>query len=250
MQYINTMTVSPKLDTYNNNTEIKKALTEADFLGLEVFHKKVKVLRYLNLCIKRIMDIIGSIIGIALMIPVTLGIAIVKFFLREKGPIFYSHERIGMNGKHFKMYKYRSMCIDADEKLKELLEKDEKIKEEWVKTQKIQNDPRITKIGNFLRRTSLDEFPQFINVLKGEMSLVGPRAVVDGEIERFGLLKNKVLSVKPGITGRWAANGRSDISYDERVAMEAAYVDDFSIFQDIKILFKTIACVLKKEGAI
>ena len=250
VEFINTITVSPILSTYKSEPKMKNELTESDFLGLVVFRKKVKILNIINLIAKRIMDIIGSTIGIILMIPITIGIAIAKIVLKEKGPIFYSHTRIGKNGKHFKMYKYRSMCIDADEKLKEILINDEDARKEWESTQKLQNDPRVTRIGRFLRKTSLDEFPQFINVLKGEMSLVGPRAVVDGEIEKFGLLKNKVLSVKPGITGRWAANGRSDISYEERVAMEVAYVDDFSIVQDIKILFKTIACVLKKEGAV
>ena len=116
------------------------------------------------------------------------------------------------------------MCGDSAERLKKLLEEDEEARKEWEENQKLDNDPRITKIGRFIRKTSLDEFPQFINVLKGEMSLVGPRAVVDGEIEKFGVLKEKVLSVKPGITGYWAANGRSETNYDERVAMEAMLI--------------------------
>ncbi len=230
VEFIGNITSSSGVDTYN-------------------YKKELSFTKVLNLFIKRVMDIIGAIIGIILMIPITLGIGIANFFVGDKGPIFYTHERIGKNGKHFKMYKYRSMCIDADKKLEELLEQDEEARKEWEANQKLQNDPRVTKVGNFLRKTSLDEVPQFINVLLGEMSLVGPRAVVDGEIERFGIQKDKILSVKPGITGRWAANGRSNIDYEERVAMEAAYVDDFSIFQDIKIIIKTIACVLKKEGA-
>lgn len=230
VEFIGNITSSSGVDTYN-------------------YKKELSFFKILNLFIKRVMDIIGAIIGIILMIPITLGIGIANFFVGDKGPIFYTHERIGKNGKHFKMYKFRSMCIDADKKLEELLEQDEEARKEWEANQKLQNDPRVTKVGNFLRKTSLDEVPQFINVLLGEMSLVGPRAVVDGEIERFGIQKDKILSVKPGITGRWAANGRSNIDYEERVAMEAAYVDDFSIFQDIKIIIKTIACVLKKEGA-
>ena len=130
------------------------------------------------------------------------------------------------------------------------MRKDEEAKIEWEENRKLRNDPRITKIGKILRKTSLDEFPQFINVLKNEMSLVGPRAVVEDELEKFGLFKNKVLSVKPGITGNWAANGRSNISYDERVKMEYTYVEEFSLFLDIKIIFKTFISVLKKEGAI
>ena len=153
-------------------------------------------------------------------------------------------------GKKFKMFKFRSMVVNADEKLNEILENDKNVKAEWEANQKIQNDPRVTKIGAFIRKTSLDEFPQFINVLIGNMSLVGPRAVVDGEIERFGEFKDKVLSVKPGITGYWAANGRSNKDYMERVIMEATYVDNFSVINDIKLLAKTVSSVLKKEGAV
>ncbi len=148
------------------------------------------------------------------------------------------------------MYKFRTMVVDSDERLAKLLEEDEEARKEWEENRKLKNDPRITKIGSFLRKTSLDEFPQFINVLKGDMSIVGPRAVVDGEIEKFGIYKKEILSVKPGITGYWAANGRSDTSYEERVFMEYKYVRMFSVWMDIKILFKTVASVLRKEGAV
>lgn len=203
-----------------------------------------------NLFIKRIMDIIFSLFGILLLIPLSICIAVANFFAGDKGPLFYSSKRIGKNGKYFNIYKFRSMCIDADKKLNDILESDENIKNEWIKNQKIQNDPRVTKVGNFIRKTSLDEFPQFINVLIGNMSLIGPRPVVDGEIEKFGLLKDTVLSMKPGITGNWAANGRSSTTYNERVFMEAMYVQNFSIWFDIKILFKTIPSVFNKIGAL
>ena len=209
-----------------------------------------KFITKLEKVLKRMIDIVGSLFGILALIPLTIGIYIANIIVGDKGPVFYTHERIGKNGKKFKMYKFRTMCVDSDIKLKELLETDEAARQEWEEHRKLRNDPRITKVGNILRKTSLDEFPQFINVLKGEMSLVGPRAVVDGEIEKFGFLKNKVLSVKPGITGYWAANGRSNTSYEERVRMEAKYVDCFSILMDIKILFKTVSSVLKKEGAV
>ncbi len=200
--------------------------------------------------LKRMIDIVGSLFGILALVPLTIGIYIANLIVGDKGPVFYTHERIGKNGKKFKMYKFRTMCVNSAERLKELLETDEEARQEWEENRKLRNDPRITKVGKILRKTSLDEFPQFINVLKGEMSLVGPRAVVDGEIEKFGFLKNKVLSVKPGITGYWAANGRSNTSYEERVRMEAKYVDCFSVLMDIKILFKTVSSVLKKEGAV
>lgn len=199
--------------------------------------------------LKRIIDIVGALVGIAILIPLTLVVAVANFISGDKGPIIYPHERIGRYGKHFKMYKFRSMVVDADAKLEELLENDEDARKEWEENRKLRNDPRITKIGRILRKTSLDEFPQFINVLKGEMSLVGPRAVIDGEIELFGENKTLVLSVKPGITGYWAANGRSCTSYTERVEMESFYAKNISIPLDIKILFKTVESVIKKEGA-
>ncbi|MBO5397322.1 MAG: sugar transferase [Clostridia bacterium] len=199
--------------------------------------------------VKRAIDILGALVGIAILIPLTIVVAIVNFVSGDRGPIFYSHERIGKYGKHFKMYKFRSMVVDADKKLEKLLSEDEEARKEWNESRKLRNDPRITKIGKFLRKTSLDEFPQFVNVLKGEMSLVGPRAVIDDEIEMFGENKQLVLSVKPGITGYWAANGRSDTSYQERVEMESYYAKHKSIALDINILFKTVISVIKKEGA-
>ena len=177
-------------------------------------------------------------------------VAIVNFINKENGPLFYSHERIGKDGKHFKMYKFRSMVVGADEILEKMMSEDEEVRKEFEETRKLKNDPRITKIGKILRKTSLDEFPQFINVLKGEMSLVGPRAVIEGEIELFGEHKSEVLSVKPGITGYWAANGRSDTTYEERVKLETYYANNMSIPLDIEILAKTVISVVKKEGAI
>ena len=206
--------------------------------------------RQITLFFKRIIDIIGALVGIALLIPLTALVWIANKLNKEEGPIFYTQERIGKNGKHFKMYKFRSMVVDAEERLQKMLAEDEEIREEFEETRKLKNDPRITKIGKILRRTSLDEFPQFVNVLKGDMSLVGPRAVIDGEIEKFGAHKKEVLSVKPGITGYWAANGRSDTSYEERVEMEAFYAKNMSLMLDTEILAKTVVSVVKKEGAV
>ncbi len=208
------------------------------------------LLKNINAFFKRVIDIIGSIIGIILLIPITIIVGFVNFISRENGPIFFTQERIGKDGKIFKMYKFRSMIVGADEKLKDMLENDEELRKEFETNRKLKNDPRITRIGKFLRKTSLDEFPQFINVLKGEMSIVGPRAVIDDEIKLFGDKKEKFLSVKPGITGYWAANGRSNTTYEERVEMEVYYADNMSIWLDIKILFKTVIAVLKREGAV
>lgn len=200
--------------------------------------------------IKRIVDIIGALIGIVFLLPVTMLIYIIRIVLKENdGPLFYFQKRIGKNGKYFKLYKYRSMCKDAEDKLAKYLAENEEARKEFRENQKLQNDPRITRLGNILRKTSLDELPQVINILKGEMSFVGPRPIVDVEIEKYGDLRDKFLSVKPGLTGYWQANGRSNTTYEERIEMELYYVDNKSLWLDIKILFKTFISVLKKEGA-
>lgn len=228
---------------------LKRRETYTD-VGIQVNDLAEEISKKLTLATKRLIDICGALVGIAILLPLTVVIAIINFVNKENGPLFYSQKRIGKDGKYFKMYKFRSMVVGADEILKKLLEENEDLRKEFEETRKLQDDPRITKVGRFLRKTSLDEFPQFINVLKGEMSLVGPRAVIDGEIEKFGEHKEEVLSVKPGITGYWAANGRSNTSYDERVEMETYYANNISILLDIQILFKTVISVIKKEGAI
>ncbi len=240
IEYDDTQKQESKYEVKENN----------DIKYLVANKKQNAVLRTINLFFKRIIDIIGAIVGIIFLIPITIGVYIANKKVKDDGPVFYCHKRIGKNGKYFNMYKFRTMVVDSDERLAKLLEEDEEARKEWEENRKLKNDPRITKIGSFLRKTSLDEFPQFINVLKGDMSIVGPRAVVDGEIEKFGIYKKEILSVKPGITGYWAANGRSDTSYEERVFMEYKYVRMFSVWMDIKILFKTVASVLRKEGAV
>jgi len=201
--------------------------------------------------IKRTIDVIGALIGIIILIPSTIIIYLARKILKEdKGPLFYEQLRYGKNGKVFRLYKFRSMCIGADKKLKEYLENNEEARKEFEKTHKLQNDPRITKIGNFLRKTSLDELPQMINILRGDMSFVGPRPVVEKEVEDYGKNKEKFLSVKPGLTGYWQVNGRSNTTYEERMKMELYYVDNCSLWLDIKIFFKTFITVFKKEGAV
>lgn len=238
------------LQTFEQTKIKEKIEIDREFQGLVVFKKSAKYIKYINSFFKRIMDIVGAIVGIAILIPLTIIVKIVNILNKDYGPIFYSQERIGKNGKYFKMYKFRSMCMNSQEILEKLLKEDEEAKKEWEEHRKLNNDPRITKIGKILRKTSLDEFPQFLNVLKGEMSLVGPRAVIDGEIDKFGLFKDAVLSVKPGITGYWASHGRSETSYEERVEMEFHYVVNNSVFMDIGILLKTVISVIKKEGAV
>lgn len=199
---------------------------------------------------KRIIDILGGFVGVILLIPVTIGVYIARKILKEDdGPLFYEQLRYGKDGKKFRIYKFRSMCVDADKKLKEYLANNDEARKEFEENQKLKNDPRITKIGDFLRKTSIDELPQLINVLKEEMSLIGPRPIVDGEIEKYGTNKDKFLSVKPGLTGYWAANGRNNITYSERIKMELCYVDNMSFGLDLNIFLKTIVSVIKKEGA-
>lgn len=212
--------------------------------------EKAEVRKVLYKVVKRLIDILGGLVGCVLLVPITVAVYIARKVLKEDdGPMFYEHLRYGKDGKKFRIYKFRSMCIDADKKLKEYLEQNEEAKKEFEENHKLKDDPRITKLGKFIRKTSIDELPQFVNVLKGDMSLIGPRPIVDGEIEKYGENKDKFLSVRPGLTGYWAANGRSDITYEERMKMELYYVDNISFKLDIQIFFKTIISVIKKEGA-
>ncbi|RGB71188.1 sugar transferase, partial [Absiella sp. AM09-50] len=164
----------------------------------------------------------------------------------SKGPVFFKHMRVGKNRKPLPTYKFRTMVTNAEELLKTLTPEQKK---EYEENFKLENDPRITKIGKILRKTSLDELPQLLNIIIGNMSVVGPRPVVQKELEKFGDQVDKLLSVTPGLTGYWQANGRSNTTYEERVAMELYYVDHCSIWLDIKIIFQTIGAVIRKEGA-
>ena len=201
--------------------------------------------------IKRILDIIFGLIGTILLVPISVVLFVVtKLSKKSNGPLFYDQLRIGQNGKYFKIYKYRTMIVGADKILETYLAENEEARKEFEANQKLENDPRITPIGNFLRKTSLDEIPQFINVLKGDMSLIGPRPIVDREVPLFGDKMAIVHSVKPGITGYWAANGRSNTTYEERIEMETYYAENLSLWLDIKVFFATIVQVLRKEGAV
>lgn len=201
---------------------------------------------------KRTIDIIAGVVGTILLIPITILVWLVRIIKKENnGPLFFEQLRIGKNGKQFRMYKYRSMCMNADETLKKYLEENEDARKEYKKYKKLKNDPRITKVGCFLRKTSLDEFPQFINVLKGEMSLVGTRPPTVEEYETYEFHHHARLACKPGLTGMWQVNGRSNITdFEEVVKLDTKYINEWSIGLDLQILLKTIVKVLKKEGAI
>lgn len=212
---------------------------------IEMKNKKI-VYRF----IKRIIDIIGGLVGIVLLIPITIVLYLISIFSKEnKGPIFYEQLRVGKNGKEFRIYKFRSMVMHADEKLWEYLNSNPEAKEEYKKYKKLREDPRITKTGKFLRKTSLDEFPQFINVIKGDMSLVGPRPYLYREKEDMGERYNDIIKVKPGLTGYWQVNGRSDVDFEERTRMDIEYIKNRNLWLDFKILIKTFLSVLFGKNA-
>ena len=195
---------------------------------------------------KRFFDVVCSAIALILLSPVFLIISIL-IRLESKGPIFFVHKRIGKNGKTIGIYKFRTMVPNAEELIKSFTPEQMK---EFKENFKLENDPRITKVGKILRKTSLDELPQLINILKGDLSIVGPRPVIRDEVEKYGNNKDKFLSVTPGLTGYWAANGRSTTTYPQRMTMELYYVDNISWKLDMKIIFKTFVSVIKKEGAV
>ena len=206
------------------------------------FYKKKFKLYFI---FQRLADIVCSLLGLILLSPIFIILAI-AIKVDSKGKVFYKHKRVGKKGKTIYLYKFRSMVSNA----KEIMDSwSPERKAEFEKNYKLDDDERITKIGKFLRKTSLDELPQLLNILKGDMTIIGPRPVVEKELEKFGDNKYKFLSVKPGLTGYWAANGRSDTDYDERIKLELYYVDHCSLWLDIKVFFKTIKVVLTGKGA-
>ncbi len=213
---------------------------------------KVKVIsiRYVECLIKRLFDIFVSLIGMLFLVPLIIFVKIITMCSGDFHSIFFKQKRLGRYGEFIYIYKFRTMVPNAEEVLAKWLSENEEIREEYYKNRKIEHDPRITKIGKFLRVTSLDEFPQFINIFKGDMSLIGPRPIVPDEIENYNKAQaKKFLSMRPGLTGYWAANGRNSVSYKERVRLELYYIDHFSLWLDIKIAFSTIVTVFKRTGA-
>ncbi|AKG70721.1 UDP-phosphate galactose phosphotransferase [Serratia fonticola] len=219
-----------------------------------IFSHEVMILRISNNLakrtsrfLKRTFDILGASLIITLLSPILL--ALTYLVSKDGGQAIYGHERIGRDGNKFKCLKFRSMVMNSQEVLKELLSNDPDARAEWDRDFKLKNDPRITRVGKFIRKTSLDELPQLFNVLKGEMSLVGPRPVIEAELERYAGDVDYYLMAKPGMTGLWQVSGRNDVDYDTRVYFDAWYVKNWSLWNDIAILFKTINVVLKRDGA-
>ena len=198
--------------------------------------------------VKRELDFITALLALIVLSPL-LAITALAVKLDSKGPAIFKQQRLGLHGKTFWIYKFRSMCVNSKEVLEHLLATDPAAKAEWDKEFKLKDDPRITKSGAFLRKTSLDELPQLWNVLRGEMSLVGPRPIVQAEVERYDKFIKEYYSVLPGITGMWQTSGRSDIDYPERVQMDSWYVHNWSVWLDMVLLWRTVSVVLSHKGA-
>ena len=220
-----------------------------DYDGLLVTSTSRGTIRTLPKLAKRIMDVLGSLVGILTLIPLSIYVYYKNRKEGDKDPIFFTQQRIGKDGKPFKIYKFRTMVPNAEQVLEDLMEKDPAIKKEYLTNKKLENDPRITKAGKMLREKSLDEFPQFINVLKGEMSVVGPRPYLLREKEDMGYAYKSIINCKPGVTGMWQTHGRSDVSFEERLELDDYYYRNWNFWLDVTLLIKTVKLVIHGSGA-
>ena len=249
-----------KVKEYNNEFEVLQKINMMNEDELKQYRLRNKehnekiqrrtVRNFISETIKRCIDILAGLIGTIILIPLTILVWIMNKINKEEGPIFYDQLRIGKNGKIFKLYKFRSMVVGADCILQEYLEKHPKEAEEYAKNKKLKNDPRITKTGKILRKTSLDEWPQFVSILTSNMSLVGPRPYLPKEREDMGEYYKYIIKVKPGLTGPWQVAGRSNLTFEDRLKLDEEYASRCGNKRDISIILKTIERVLKKEGAI
>ncbi|MCI9259592.1 MAG: sugar transferase [Romboutsia sp.] len=214
-------------------------------ISIEIEHLKIRNSVF-YLFIKRVLDFIGALIGLILLSPIMVIVAIAIKLEDPNGNIIFGHMRVGKDGKMFPCLKFRSMFSNAEEMKKNFTEEQ---KREYAETFKLKDDPRITKVGNFIRKTSLDELPQLFNILKGDMTIVGPRPIVTDELDFYGEYEDYYKAVKPGLTGLWQVSGRSDTTYDERVALDMEYVTTRNTFKDLYIIFMTAVKVLKREGS-
>jgi lipopolysaccharide/colanic/teichoic acid biosynthesis glycosyltransferase len=233
-------------ETGPTNTELQNALDlfEIDLRSIE----KTGIRRSVDTTLKRIIDIILSATALVVGSPLLLGVW-VAIRVSSPGPAVFSHRRIGAGGVYFNCFKFRTMVQNADELLEDVLTVHPDLREEYALTHKLKDDPRVTRIGNMLRKTSLDEFPQFWNVLKGDMSIVGPRPIVTAEVERYGHWLPLILELRPGITGLWQVSGRNDTTYAERIALDRRYVLTRNIATDFSIMLKTPSVMIKRNGA-
>ena len=213
-----------------------------------IIKSKNNLSRWYNRWFKFCFDIVVTVTGSILLSPFILLLALLVG-IDNKGRVIFAHSRVGRNGKLFSCYKFQTMVKDADKALVQYLSENAAARKEWERSFKLTNDPRVTRLGAFLRKTSLDELPQIVNVLKGEMSLVGPRPIVEAEMQMYGENIREYLMVRPGITGMWQTSGRSDTTYEERVQMDTWYVRNWSVWIDMKYLMKTFKAVVSKKGA-
>jgi Undecaprenyl-phosphate galactose phosphotransferase WbaP len=235
--------VIPNLDGITNS-----AVVARDFAGTFGVEIKYNLLDPWARRVKRALDLVGSVMGGLLISPVFVAI-VVLIKLGSPGPAFYGHWRVGIGGRHFRCWKFRTMQLNAEQLLEEYLQTNLDLRAEWEENQKLQDDPRVTRAGRFLRKTSLDELPQLWNVLRGEMSLTGPRPIVDAEVPKYGNVYELYKRIRPGMSGFWQVSGRSDTSYVERVAMDSHYVRNWSVWLDLIILTRTVKIVLLGRGA-
>ncbi|CDZ25065.1 capsular polysaccharide biosynthsis protein [[Clostridium] cellulosi] len=230
------------MDVIDQYTSQDTYISKTDVVAGNIYEKVNK--RYIYRAVKRFFDVVLSVLALVVLSPLFL-ITAIAIKLDSEGEVFYSQLRVGKDGKLFKMYKFRSMCVDADkqlDKLKDLNEKDGPVF-------KIANDPRVTRVGRIIRKRSIDELPQLINIIKGDMSIVGPRPPLPNEVAQYTPYQMQRLSVKPGLTCYWQISGRSDISFDEWVELDCKYIRESSVWTDIKIILKTIPAVLTGRGA-
>ena len=203
----------------------------------------------LYLANKRFVDVIVGFIGCVLLVPIFILVKLAYILTGDFAPIIYKQKRIGLNGEEFDLYKFRSMCVDAPEKLKKILAENEDLRKEYEEFHKLSNDPRITKVGKIIRHASIDETPQFINVLKGDMSIIGNRPYLPREKDDMGLYYNNIIKTKPGITGFRQVNGRSNTTFRNRLGLESYYSNNRSFKMDMKIFFKTFSVILFGSSA-
>jgi len=245
--------LAEELEFEKMNVEVKKSpliLLDNKEITKESKYVLKNLRDYSYIGVKRISDIIIGFLGTLVVIPIMAFVKIAYLKHGDKAPILFKQKRIGKNGKDIEIYKIRSMVVDADKILEEMLRLDENLRAEYKETKKLKNDPRITKVGGLLRKTSLDEFPQFINVLKGDMSIVGPRPYLPrekGDMEKY---YNDIIECKPGITGLWQVSGRSEINFANRCRLDGFYNKHKGFIFDIKIFIKTFLTVLTKKGAV
>lgn len=246
------------METRQSNFEYSATLLENIAPIKEIVNPELKVIKQPKIkketlaykIIKRTLDIICSLIGIILLVPLIIIVWIGNLLAKDSGPIFYVQKRIGEDGKLFKIYKFRTMVVGADKKLRQYLLEHPEDAKEYRKYKKLKEDPRITKFGMLLRKTSIDEFPQFINVLKGEMSLVGPRPYLLKEKKDMGEYYDYIVKCKPGLTCIWQVNGRNNLSFKERLDLDMEYISKKSLKMDIVLIIKTFIKVFKSEGAV